>query len=114
MTRRNRFRSATRCLHGDEAGVGPAFRQLRTRLIRMMSFPGTVRQIRPMLFATGPLRFLAYNAVPLGSWTVEINSPNDSINARRQRLCTAAILWLTKSTVRPPVATSSILPRHFF
>ena len=35
-------------------------------------------------------------------------------SAELQRLPTAAMLWLTRITVRPLLATSFILPRHFF
>ena len=41
------------------------------------------------------------------------DAPASSSNAREQSDSIAAMLWLTNSTVRPPRATSSILPRHF-
>ena len=87
----------------------------RDREARSADFPAALT-VAPVPQIGDQLRRLARGILAYGRWPHRRRRqgrPRRSTTAREHRLVIAAMLWLTNSTVRPSVATSRILPRHF-
>jgi len=126
LTERLRYRlSTTKALHYAEQLIDAMAHAHARRVIHcdvkpdnVLLFPGD----RVRITDFGIARFIQKTMVDAsGSGTVgyiapeqAMGRPSSSTIAEPHRLSTAAMLWETKTTVRPPRFTSLILPIHFF